>query len=198
MNEGDFMKLLNCSTEEEVLDKVKSWSSDLSDREHLVRSIILDIQASLEGLLKNLLYHILFTVLFQGENNESNERAKDNLDKTITKMNFSSVYRILEPILDAYPARDLSSIPALNDLRNRVAHSQNLSDVTYNGRNPFTNADSLAQVYLDAWAARDALRKFYKNMIEEPLAKSAYYAQFFHKNFDKLKNESEDNLESAS
>jgi hypothetical protein len=192
MNNSEYMELLNCQSDDEVYKKVRDWSSDLATHEHLVRSTILDIQASLEGLLKNLFYHILATVLFQGNDEVKNEKAKDDLKKTITKMNFSSIYRIFQPIFQAYPDSDLSPIQAINDLRNEVAHSKDLSSIQYKGRNPFKDADSLAQVYLEAWAARDALKKFYQVMIKEPAAISADYAAFYYANYDKVQAETDD------
>jgi hypothetical protein len=182
---GEYMELIHCTSEDQVLETIKNWSSELSDREHLIRSTILDIQAGLEGLLKNVFYQILLTVLFLGEDENKNLKAKDELYHSITKMNFSAVYRILRPIFQAYPDPDLDPIPEINDLRNRIAHTRTLSDLTYKGRNPFADADSLAQVYLEAWAARDALRKFYQRMVKEPAAISAHYAQFYRENFDK-------------
>jgi hypothetical protein len=179
MKNGDFMKLISCRTPEEVYERVRGWSSDFSQDQHLVRSTILDIQADLEGLLKYVLNQALMAVLFQTNDEAKSNGAKDDLDKTIGQMNFSSVFRILQPILRAYPSRDLDAIQAINELRNRVAHSRSLSDVKYKGRNPFTDADCFAQVFLDAWAARKALQDFHQRMIEEPASIAALHARFY-------------------
>ncbi|MCI0553891.1 MAG: hypothetical protein L0287_23320 [Anaerolineae bacterium] len=192
MKNGEYMELLNCKSADEVYEKVRGWSSELSAHEHLVRSTILDIQASLEGLLKDVYYQILLTVLFQGEDEAENEKARDDLYKTITKMNFSAVFRVLRPILQAYPSSDLAPIQAINDLRNEVAHSKDIINAQYKGRNPFQDADTLAQVFLEAWAARDALRKFYQRMIEEPAAISAHYVNSYRANYDKVRAEEDE------
>jgi len=189
MKPGDYMDLLHCETPEQVYERVSDWSSELTPREHLVRSTILDIQASLEGLLKNVYYQVLLTVLFQGEDEAGNEKAKDDLFNTITKMNFSSMFRVMRPLLKAFPSTDLEPIQSLNDLRNKVAHRQDMSKIEYKGRDPFNDADCLAQVYLDAWAARAELRKFYERMIEDPRALSAHYRRFYEENYDKPRKE---------
>jgi hypothetical protein len=179
MKNGDFMKLISCRTPEEVYERVRGWSSDLSQDEHLVRSTILDIQASLEGQLKYVLNQVLMTVLFQGSDRTKNSGAEDDLYGTVAQMSFSSVFRILRPVLRAFPSKDFDAIQAINDLRNRVAHSKSLSDVKYKGRNPFTDADCFAQVFLDAWAARQGLKDFYQRMIEEPASMAALHARFY-------------------
>ena len=189
MNIGEYMAMMDCQSSDEVYEKVSSWSSELSTHDHLVRSTILDIQASLEGLLKNVYFHILLTVLFQGKDKKKNESARDELFKTITRMNFSSIYRTLRPILQTYPDSDLYPIQAINDLRNDVAHSNEFSSIQYKGRNPFKDADSLAQVYLEAWAARESLKEFYHHMVKDPAAISAHYPEFGRTKFDNSKFE---------
>ncbi len=179
MKNGDFMKLINCRTPEEVYERVRGWSFDLSKDEHLVRSTILDIQANLEGQLKFVLSQVLTTVLFRRTDEAKGSGPKDDLFTTVAQMSFSSVFRILQPLLRAYPSRDLDAIQAINALRNRVAHSRSLSDVKYKGRSPFTDADCFAQVFLDAWAARKALQDFHQRMIEEPASIAALHARFY-------------------
>jgi len=66
---------------------------------------------------------------------------------------------------------------------------QDMSKIEYKGRDPFNDADCLAQVYLDAWAARAELRKFYERMIEDPRALSAHYRRFYEENYDKPRKE---------
>jgi hypothetical protein len=48
MTRTRYMDLINCSTPEEVYVRVREWSSDLTEQEHIVRSTILDIHADIE------------------------------------------------------------------------------------------------------------------------------------------------------
>lgn len=179
MKNGDYMKLISCRTPEEVYERVRGWSSDLSKDEHLVRSTILDIQANLEGQLKFVLNQVLTTVLFPANDDAKGSGPKDDLYRTVAQMSFSSVFRILRPVLRAFPTRDLDAIQAINELRDRVAHSKSLSDVKYKGRSPFADGDCFAQVFLDAWAARKALQDFHQRTIEEPASMAALHARFY-------------------
>jgi hypothetical protein len=167
-----------------VYERVRSWSSDLSKDEHLVRSTILDVHANLEGQMKYVLQHILMTVLFQRNDEAKDGSAKDDLSGMVERMSFVSVFRTLQPVLRAFPSKDSDSIQAINDLRNRVAHSKSLSDVEYKGRNPFTDADCFAQVFLDAWVARQGLKDFYQRMVEEPASMAALHARLYRERFE--------------
>ena len=191
MKAGEYIELMNCHNEDEVIERIREWSSDLSPHEHLIRSTILEIQASLEGLMKDLYCKVLLLVLFQGNDEKENMKNQDDLKKSVTRLSFSSIYRILRPILQAYPDPDLTFINEINELRNQVAHLRNISEIQYKGRNPFHDVDALAQIYWEARAARDALRKFYQIMIKEPNSINTHYAKFYRENFEKEQTESD-------
>ena len=183
MEPGEYVDLINCSSHEEAFQRVREWSSTLSEHEHLIRSTILDIHASVERLLKQVLYHVLVGYMFHDDEEEWT-RSTEALNRAIRDLNFALAYRLLRPLLDAFPAADLASIPRLNDLRNSLAHRSSPQEALYEGRNPFTDGDCLAQVYLDAWAAKGALREFYQKMIEEPRAIAGHFAKFYHDHWE--------------
>lgn len=135
--------------------------------------------------MKQIFYQLLIPILFRDDESEYQEQCK-KLEKMITKINFTTVYRILQIPLNAFPAPDLKNIQLINDLRNSVAHAKNIKEITYKGRKPFCDADAFAQIYLEAWAIRKELRHFHERMIEDPKAYSQFYAEFYYKNRNKM------------
>jgi len=190
MSQGMYMDLIHCSKPEEVYATVRDWISDLTDHEHLVRSTILDIHADVERVMKQTLYHILLGVMFHGDDESEYENYCENLERTVTKLNFATVYRILKPCFDAYPAPELADIQLVNEVRNSVAHRQGPNKVTYKDRSPFGDPDCLAQLYLDGWAIRSVVGKFFEVMISDPRVRAEHYAKFYRENYARLKEES--------
>jgi hypothetical protein len=157
---NEFMEMINCTTAAQVFEQVKQWSSDLTDRQHLVRSTILDIHADIERLLKQILYRHQRVLVFGSEDTAEYEEHKKALEKSITGLNFATVLRILRPALDAFPSPDLQNISGINELRNNVTHAGGLGAILYKNRSPFEDPDCLAQVFLEGWAIRKELRHF--------------------------------------
>ena len=77
-------------------------------------------------------------------------------------MGFMDMFRLLKPILVswsyAYP--ELALVETLNQTRIQAAHARGLEQVSYKGRSPFTDADCLAEMYLDVFTIRKCMRKF--------------------------------------
>jgi hypothetical protein len=67
MTRTRYKDLINCSTPEEVYVRVREWSSDLTEQEHIVRSTIFDIDADIERVLKQVLYQSLLSLIFNGD-----------------------------------------------------------------------------------------------------------------------------------
>jgi hypothetical protein len=157
---NEFMEMIACTTPDQVFEQVKRWSSDLTDRQHLVRSTILDIHADIERLLKQILYRRQLILVFESDDTAEYEEHKRALQKSITGLNFATVHRILRPALDAFPSPDLRDISGINELRNNVTHAGRLGDILYKNRSPFEDPDCLAQVFLEGWAIRKELGHF--------------------------------------
>lgn len=172
--------LINCKTADEVQQAVRKWTSSKSEKEHLIRSSILDIHAGVELLLKQILYQHMLNILFQ-DGSSKDEKRKDSLEKEIDKMSFMTMYRILKPCFDAFPGPDLKNIGPINDVRNLAAHG-NIDKVVYKGKSPFNDHETLALLFLDSWAAKKELKHFYERMIEDPRERSKYYYDFYTKN----------------
>lgn len=187
MTANRYMNLINCSTFEEVYAKVRSWSSDLSDHVHLVRSTILDIHLDIERVLKQILYHVLLGIIFHGEDEAEYELHCKKLEEMVSNLNFATVHRLLRPAFEAFAAPDLANIQPINQLRNSVAHAKDVENVLYKGRSPFTDPDCLAQLYFDGWAVRQELGHFFERMIDDPRRLMDHYASFYRENYDRLK-----------
>src|ERR1017187_5298544 len=96
-----YLDLMNFRTPEEAYVRVKQWSSDLTDDEHLIRSCIFDLHAAVEIELRRIFYHTFKAHLFLTDDEEKNAKTLATFDKMIARRGFSEMYRILEPIFDS-------------------------------------------------------------------------------------------------
>ncbi len=175
-----FIDLINCQTPEEVRIKVREWSSSLSEQEHLIRSTILDIHANVELRLKQILYHQLLPLIFKTNKEQQNTRQTEKLEKTIRKMSFMSISNLLKPCLDSFPSSDFSNLEEINRIRNDVAH-RDIEKARYKGRNPFRDHECLAQLFFESWAIDKELSKFFERMIDDPIALTEMYSEYYKK-----------------
>ena len=162
-----FLKLVGFDTPEQAYKKIKEWTSNLSDDDHFVRSVIFDIHAGIEILFRQIFYHYFKPIVFETGNEIEDKKVFSDLKKMTEDLSFGQMYRILWPILQNWPY-DITHIKPLSDLRNQVAHQNNIEKITYKGRNPFRDADSFAQVFFEAWAVRQELTKFFHRRITGP------------------------------
>lgn len=155
-----YMDMLNCTSDEEVYAKVRQLACNLTDREQTVLSVILQIHASVEDQLRQVLQHTLHPQLFLTDDDIENEKTENRFTRMIDKLGFRDMQRLLEPALTSWPYPELSDISEFNTVRNQAAHARDTCRVSYKGRNPFTDADCLARMFIDAFAFRAAMRKF--------------------------------------
>ena len=99
-----FMRLLTCSSAEQVFLKVRELSSDLSDHQHLVRSTILEIHAELEQRVKNALLKHMHRLIFCGDDTQATQQARQRLQKHIGRMSYHAASALLRPCLQTFPA----------------------------------------------------------------------------------------------
>ena len=177
----NYLKLVGFSTPSEAYQMIKEWSSNLSDDQHLIRSVILDIHDGIELLLRQILYQYMKELVFQTGNKKEDRSKMKPFEEMINKLRFFDMYRILKPIFDSWPKPDLSHIQSIHDLRNEIAHTKSINKVSYKGRNPFTNPDAFAQLFFEAWAASQELTEFCQKAIEDPRA----IAEFYYKEYQK-------------
>ena len=193
-----YMDLINCQSPEEVYARVREWSSDLSDQEHLIRSTILDIQADIERTLKQVLYQILLPLVFHGNDEVEHEAHKAKLEGMVTGLPFSTVHRLLKSPLDAYPVDEYDDIQRINEARNYIANRTDISKLSYKSRSLFSDPDCFAQLFFDGWAVRQQLGKFYETMISSPRWHLEHYAKFYQENYHKLKDQGASNDEATN
>ena len=146
-----YATLINCRTEEEVQKAVLEWTSNKSEKEHLIRSAILEIHALVEDNLKFILFEFLVPSVSIVESKKIFKKRKDILSNMVTKLSFQQVFRLLKPGLDAFDNPNLKPIDDLNKVRNLAVH-QDINKVIYKNRNPFKDFDCLAQIFFDGWA----------------------------------------------
>ena len=84
MKKGEYIKFIDCKDPIEVLEKVRKFSSSLSGDEHLIRSIMLDIHASIENRIKQILFHHMVLLFFRSANGEIDSKGKDKLANAIS------------------------------------------------------------------------------------------------------------------
>jgi len=137
-----------------------------------------------EARLKQVLYQALVYLVFDDGDEQKNRKRRSSLERMMQKLNFATAHRILKPAFDAFPADELSDLGRLNEVRNQVAHGS-VDQVSYKGRSPFLDADSLAQLFFDAWALKQVLTHFYNTMIGDPRGLAEHYAQFYRENWDR-------------
>jgi hypothetical protein len=162
-----YLDLMNFTTPEEAYQKILEMASDLNNKEHIVRSCIFDLQALVELELRRVYYHLFKQLLPFTDDEEENQKTLAQFDKTISNVSVGQMISVLQPIMSRwYP--DFEAISAINETRNLAAHQSDITKVTYKGRNPFTDADCLAQMYFDMWAIKQVMPKFFWRTIEDP------------------------------
>jgi len=95
-------------------------------------------------------------------------KSKTRLEKTIQKMSFSQVHRLLAPCFEAFKSVELAEyLPAIDTLRNEMVHRISKSAL-YEGRSPFNDAECFAELYVHSWVVDKELWKFVEKRIDDP------------------------------
>ena len=154
-----YLKILGLDETADAVSKIKFLSSGLSDEEHIIRSCIFDIHATIERLLRELFKRTFNCHLFFNDNDpEHNKAIVLEQEKALNKLSFLEVWRCLRPTMVRWSS-DFNAIDAINTTRNQAAHSS-IKNVIYKGRNPFNDKDCLAQMFFDMWAVVSAMQKY--------------------------------------
>lgn len=170
-----YLDLLNFRNADEAYAGVKDLVSDLSDKEHTIRSCIFDIHAAVEVELRRVYYHTFKAHLFLTDDEGENEKTLAKFNRMVERIGFMDMYRVLEPVLNSWPYPDLQSIRDINNARNAAAHGDEVEKVSYKGRNPFKDADCFAQMFFDVWAIKQSMAKYFDKAIERPIAQLRRY-----------------------
>ena len=54
--DNEYLNLVGFDTPEQAYKKIKEWTSDLTDDDHFVRSVVFDIHAGIETLFRQIFY----------------------------------------------------------------------------------------------------------------------------------------------
>jgi hypothetical protein len=173
--ENKYMDLLNIQNEIQVHEEIKKMSSNLSDKEHLIRSSILEMHAAVEIELRRIFYHTFYSHLFLTNDEKQNEKTIKNFEISISKLGFIEMWRILKTTMIPW-YQDFESIEDINTVRNQVTHAD-ISKVNYKNRNPFLNPDCLAQIYFDVWAIKQVIPKYFWSTIKRPKVQLERYVK---------------------
>jgi len=177
-----YLKLLGCDVPDQVWQWVPRWSSDLTEREHLVRSAILEIHASIEERLKFILYEKLSEYIYvdtsDPEGRAKADRQKAALRKHVDRMSFGAVYALLKPCLDSFHEPELSHIRDIQRVRNDVTH-EDLGATRYKERSPFDDPECFAQLFFDGFVVRQHLSEFIANRIDDARFEAREHAKFY-------------------
>ena len=167
---GRYIELINAKTPEEVYRNVRKWTSNLSEKEHLIRSIIFDIHAILEDRLKDVLRKLLSPLIVNWGDAPKFEEHQKKLSAAIKRMSFMRVYELLKPALDAFDrdSIDLALLPEINTLRNDAAHPKD-KKLVFRGRSLFADHDAVAELFVSSWTMNKELDKFVEKMIDDPV-----------------------------
>ena len=117
-----YLDLLNFQSAEEAYAGVKTLASELSDKEHQIRSCIFDLHAAVEIELRRIFYHAFEAQLFLTDDEAENEKTLAKFDRMVGRLGFMDMYRVLEPVLNSWPYPEFQSIRDINEARNIAAH----------------------------------------------------------------------------
>jgi hypothetical protein len=162
-----YLELMNFKSSEEAYAQVRDLASQLTNDQHLIRSCIFDLHAIVEVELRRVFYHTFKAQLFLTDDEIENKKTIAKFGKTIGRLGFMHMYRILQPVLNTWPYPELQYIEELNDTRSAAAHG-GVEGVSYKGRNPFNDADCFAQMYFDVWAIKQSMARYFDFVIATP------------------------------
>lgn len=180
-----YLKLVGFDSPEEAYKKVQEWTSDLNDKEHIIRSIIIEVHIAIEDYLKQATELLLEGYLFN-DSDENLKIDKENLSSSFERVGFRELYKFIKPVLDSWKrARpELADIKEIDNLRNQVAHNKPIEKVVYRGRNPFRDDDSFAQFFFDSWALKKCIKDFVQHAIVDPRALNKRYYEEYRANLE--------------
>jgi hypothetical protein len=124
-----------------------------------------------------LLIEVFRPLLWSSGGNDFDEQEQ-KLRDVVLGMTFSQVHRLLKPAFDSFPGPDLANAEPINNLRNQVAHDGDVSKIVYKGRNPFRDADCVAELFFDWQGFHKEIGHFHERMIEDPQYAASQDAEF--------------------
>jgi hypothetical protein len=157
----DYVQWLGAVTPEDVYRRVAEWSGGLTERQHLVRSIVLDLGAQIEHRLQQILYAQLSRLVWGADT-----KALDELSSQISRMGYAQVFRLLQPALKAFEPRIAQDVQEIHKLRNGPAHGD-VASLQYQNRDLVTDHEALAELFVRWSFLNKQLNGFVEKTIDD-------------------------------
>ncbi len=159
-------EILGIKEPNEILECVRSWSSNLSRKEHLIKSAILEIHQNCELRLDRIINKLLTYNAPLGFTDAEVEASKKEIWDEIGRMSFQAKAKLLKPILKSWKQTNpsLIEINGINDIRNACAHMtrKDKSKIDYKGYKLFEDDEGIARLFLDGWGITQGLDKMWE------------------------------------
>ena len=97
MEQHKASEILNIEDPKQILHYVREWTSVLSEKEHVVKSVVQEIHQNCEIKLDRIIYKLLAHCTPKGSTDEEIDEVKNELWDQIGKMGFIQKYRLLNP-----------------------------------------------------------------------------------------------------
>ena len=99
-------EILGIKDPKEVLYYVRQWTSDISGKEHIIKSVVQEIHQNCEIKLDRIIYKLLIYCTPQGDTEEEIDKTKNEVWSQIGRIGFEQKYRLLKPILKNWKQQD--------------------------------------------------------------------------------------------
>ena len=168
MNNKEFKasEILGIKDPSTILNYVRDWSSNLSEKEHIIKSVVQEIHQNCETRLDRIIYKLLTYCTPKGTTDTEIEKTEEDMWKEIGKMGFEQKYRLLKPILQNWkqvnPEVEVANI---NGIRRACTHmkDKNKKDkIQYKGHKIFSDPEGIANLFFDSWAIGKGLDKIWQ------------------------------------
>lgn len=157
----DHAEWIGAATPEDVYLRVAQWTGGLTDRQHLVRSIVLDLDAHLEHRLHQILFSQLSRMVLG-----TDDKYRQQLHKRVRSMSFHQASGLLKPAFDVFDESIASDLQEIHALRCGPAHGD-MSSLTYRKRDLVADHQALAGLYVQWWTLDKNLDNFAERTIDD-------------------------------
>ena len=147
-----------------ILDYVQQWSSSLTRKEHITKSVVQEIHQNLELKLDRILFKLLTYQTPKGIKAKEVDYVQEGIWEEIGKMTFEQKYRLLKPMFKKWRQKDpeILEVANINAVRRQCAHLKDKNKIQYKGFKIFTNPEGIARLFLDAWGIGKGLDDFWE------------------------------------
>jgi len=145
--------ILGIKDPSQILHYVREWSSSLTEKEHIIKSVVQEVHQNLEIRLGKIIYKLLTYQSPKGATSKEVGKTLEEIWGAIGKLGFQQKYRLIKPILEKWQQSDpkVTEITNINEVRRQCAHLKNKDKIQYKGHKIFSDPEGIARIFLDAW-----------------------------------------------